>query len=273
MSDRNICKFVVSPSSDWLNAVNFVYETDLNNMRAGRGAGPHCMLLTVQGTGSIRIGEETVGLAPGVLVFLFEGEAASVFPEKDLEYMYISFRGSCAEELFRRFGISRYFRLFRGFEGLIPVWKTALSRTREANIDLAAMSMILYAFSLFEGRDSAGNKVIRQVMDLTEKKFTDPELSVGSIAGMLGYNSKYLSHLFRTHVGISYSGYLRNRRMEYAVFLFEHGLDSVKNVATLSGFRDPLYFSRVFSKSEGISPKQYIQNITNRQKSETQLPE
>jgi AraC-like DNA-binding protein len=42
------------------------------------------------------------------------------------------------------------------------------------------------------------------------------------------------------------------------VSLLEHGIDSVKNVALLSGFSDPLYFSTVFKKDIGISPKEYM---------------
>ena len=46
-------------------------------------------------------------------------------------------------------------------------------------------------------------------------------------------------------------------RVKFAVSLFDHGIDSVKNVAALSGFSDPLYFSSVFKKSIGCSPSDY----------------
>ena len=58
-------------------------------------------------------------------------------------------------------------------------------------------------------------------------------------------------------MGVSYSEYLRTLRIKYAVSLFDHGIDSVKNVALLSGFADPLYFSTVFKKYTGLSPKEY----------------
>jgi two-component system response regulator YesN len=51
--------------------------------------------------------------------------------------------------------------------------------------------------------------------------------------------------------------YLRTLRINHAVFLIDHGIDSVKNVALLSGFSDPLYFSAVFKKHIGMSPKEY----------------
>ena len=58
-------------------------------------------------------------------------------------------------------------------------------------------------------------------------------------------------------MGMSFSEYLRTVRIKHAVMLFEHGLDSVKNVALLSGFSDPLYFSSVFKSEVGISPSEY----------------
>ena len=47
-------------------------------------------------------------------------------------------------------------------------------------------------------------------------------------------------------------------RLKNAIALFDHGLDSIKNVALLSGFSDPLYFSSVFKAEVGRSPKEYI---------------
>ena len=44
----------------------------------------------------------------------------------------------------------------------------------------------------------------------------------------------------------------------------EEGLVSVKNIALLSGFRDPLYFSKVFAETEGISPKNYISDLNSK---------
>ena len=68
----------------------------------------------------------------------------------------------------------------------------------------------------------------------------------------------YLSHLFKQKMNVGFSEYLRTLRINYAITLFDNGLDSIKNVALLSGFSDPLYFSSVFKKTVGKSPKDYI---------------
>ena len=85
------------------------------------------------------------------------------------------------------------------------------------------------------------------------------------VAEKLGYNGKYLSHVFREKTGVRYSEYLRSLRIKYAVSLFEHGIDSVKNVAVLSGFSDAMYFSTVFKESVGVSPKEYRAALFNKE--------
>jgi AraC-like DNA-binding protein len=76
--------------------------------------------------------------------------------------------------------------------------------------------------------------------------------------------------VFREKMGVLYSEYLRSLRLKHAVLLMDHGIDSVKNVALLSGFNDPLYFSTVFRKSTGVSPKEYMAKL---QDSPSDLPD
>ena len=90
--------------------------------------------------------------------------------------------------------------------------------------------------------------------------------SVKEISESLSYSEYYLSHLFKEKMGVNYSEYLKNMRIKYAVSLFDSGVDSVKNVAFLSGFSDPLYFSRVFKKTMGKSPSEYMKNTSDVQK-------
>ena len=65
-------------------------------------------------------------------------------------------------------------------------------------------------------------------------------------------------------MGVSYSEYLRSLRFRYAISLFELGISSVKNVALLSGFSDPLYFSNAFKKEIGLSPKEFIRECAEK---------
>ena len=267
MDKRNICKYISFSSQDLLSVHCFVFETDQEKMKKEYLLKEHRALLVTQGSGVFRFGEIEIPFHSGSLVFGFANEVFSVSSETYCEYMYINFSGARPEELFRRFQITPQNRSFDGFDGLIPLWKDGLARASEQTIDLASEGVLLYTFSRLFADFSETNSIVNKVVEISEQQFADPDLSITSIAETLSYNSKYLSHVFKQKMGMGYSEYLRTLRLKYAVMLLEHGIDSVKNVAILSGFKDPFYFSTVFKKSIGVSPKEYTENLAKKQNS------
>ncbi|MBQ7386782.1 MAG: AraC family transcriptional regulator [Clostridia bacterium] len=263
MRQRNVCKFIPTRSAISLDVHNFVHETDSDVMKNNYVLSHHRAILVCEGTGTVTTDERSIGVSRGTLIFAFAGEIFRADGE-GLQYMYISFTGDRSDELFKRFGIGAATRSYSGFDGIIPLWQESLTRASEENIDLSAESILLYTFSRLSSGAAKTNDIVNKVISLSEECFTERDLSIGTIASELGYNAKYLSHLFKDKIGVTYSEYLRNLRIKYAISLFDHGIDSVKNVALLSGFGDPLYFSSVFKKSVGISPTQYIESNNKR---------
>ena len=254
---KNICKFLPTASQDDIEILCFVYEADPVVMRGMQKLQQHQALLVKQGQGSFFFDGHSIPIVPGQLVFGFRNEQFWVRDEEPCEYMYIRFDGARAESLLHRFGIHPRNRSFEGFESMIPLWQESLSRATDLSIDIAAESMLLYAFSRMAGIPAQQHDLIDKMTQLCEERFNDPALSLASAASELGYNVKYASHLFKERMGIGFTEYLRTRRLQYAMLLFDQGLDSVKNVALLSGFSDPLYFSSVFSRKPGLSPSEY----------------
>lgn len=257
MKNHNICKFISPAQPGGLAVSCFVLESNTEVMQKAALLNEHRVMLIVQGGGEFRFDQMSFPAETGHLIFGFEGEMFSVQAMDECEYMYIHFSGLRAQELFSRFHIHRQNRHFTGFDGLIPLWRESLSRASKQTVDLASESILLYTFSRLTTNDTERNDLVSRIIKLTEEHFTNPELSVGAIAGELSYNAKYISHLFKEKTGIRYSEYLRTLRIKYAVSLLDHGIDSVKNVALLSGFTDPLYFSTLFKKTVGVSPKDY----------------
>ena len=257
MSAKNICKFTTSPFPDMLAVPCFVLESDPKVMATLTKLREHRLFLITQGSGNFVFDQKKIPFRSGALVFGFRGETFVVESAEPSEFMYLDFSGARAEELIHRFGISRKNRSFEGFDGLIPLWRESLSTASGQTIDLAAESILLYTFSRLFSNLPQYDPLISKIVEITEKQFSDPELSVSTLSEQLGYNPKYVSHIFKKKMGVSYSEYLRNLRIKYAVSLFDHGIDSVKNVALLSGFLDPLYFSAVFKKCLGVSPSEY----------------
>ena len=257
MPRKNICKTSTSLISNSFFATRFILETDEATMKNPYTLTENRLCLIAKGKVNLNLSSTDFDLHTGDIIFCFKGEEFFATQTQNCEYMYIDFDGTRATELFKRFGIINSSRVFSGFDGLIPFWHESLSRASAENIDLSAESILLYTFSRLSANKPLGNPIVNKIMELSEEYFKQSDFSINTIADELGYNSKYLSHIFKEKTGATYSEYLRDLRIKYAVSLFNHGLESVKNVAALSGFSDPLYFSTVFKKCVGVTPKEY----------------
>ena len=77
----------------------------------------------------------------------------------------------------------------------------------------------------------------------------------------IGYNKDYVRRLFRDRYGKMPLQFLLSERIEYAKKLLDiYGRQmSIKEIAEMCGFSDPLYFSRMFKRAEGKSPAAFIE--------------
>jgi two-component system response regulator YesN len=82
-------------------------------------------------------------------------------------------------------------------------------------------------------------------------------ISQTMLADNIGISSVYLSKLFKDNLHIGFMEYLNNYRLEKAKVLLKQNNFSNKMVARLCGFNDDAYFSKVFKKAEGMTPKEF----------------
>ena len=136
--------------------------------------------------------------------------------------------------------------------------KENLISSNPLTLDITAEGVMLYTFSKLHTEAHRTERISDKIMKLTKELFSNPSLSITTIGEKLSYNPKYLSHIFKEETKMSYTEYLQITRINYAIMLFENGIDSIKNVSLLSGFNDPFYFSVVFKKHTGVAPKDYI---------------
>ena len=87
--------------------------------------------------------------------------------------------------------------------------------------------------------------------------YTDEIISVPFLSELCGVSEQYLRRLFQAEFGYSPAIYIRLLRLEYAKSLLETNEYSVTDIAMLSGFNSPAYFSREFKKEYGVSPKAF----------------
>lgn len=257
MHSQNIRKFISPNDHGQLTTTAFIYERNTPYMGATGILDTHALYLVCKGSGIFQTTEKRWPISVGTVFFSFADIPFSFESGQDLEFFYIRFRGSRAEELFRRFGITPATCIFDGCEGLLPHWRDNIIRANDENADLLSESLLYYTFSRLKKNAHPSSDLVTFVLSYLDEHFAESTLSLSEIADVAGYHKKYLSSTFKKQFGMGISEYLRVLRVRYAVMLMENGVTSVKNVAALSGFSDPLYFSKVFTEMIGESPSQY----------------
>ena len=82
-------------------------------------------------------------------------------------------------------------------------------------------------------------------------------ISLEEIAGYVGVTPQHFSKVFKKELGINYIDWLTNYRIDVAKELLLEGKEAVKEICYRIGYNDPNYFSRIFKKVVGMTPKEY----------------
>ena len=98
--------------------------------------------------------------------------------------------------------------------------------------------------------------VIRKVVDFLYENYRG-QIGLTDAAEAANVNPAYLSYLFKQEMGIGFSNYLMDLRMECAKDLLRNTNEKIKDVAAMSGMNDYHYFSKAFKKQTGVSPADY----------------
>lgn len=83
------------------------------------------------------------------------------------------------------------------------------------------------------------------------------ELSLETLAGLVHMNPSYLSRLFKKETGKPLTDYIQWKRVEEAKKLLTLTASSLSDIYSRLNFNDQSYFTKVFKKYAGVTPKQY----------------
>ncbi|MBQ8798480.1 MAG: helix-turn-helix transcriptional regulator [Lachnospiraceae bacterium] len=100
------------------------------------------------------------------------------------------------------------------------------------------------------------SKLTKDVIDYI-RLHLEEELSLSYLAEHFNKNASALSHSFSTETGISLTNYIQQERVREAIRLFNTTDFSVSDVSIMVGYQDFSYFSKLFSKQTGMSPRDY----------------
>lgn len=100
------------------------------------------------------------------------------------------------------------------------------------------------------------DQIIQAIKTYLESHFTE-RITLRSLADRFFMSQPHLSAEFRRVFGTSPIDYVLRLRMNHACLLMKNQNLRLANIAEQVGYDDPAYFSRLFKKRLGISPRRY----------------
>jgi len=100
------------------------------------------------------------------------------------------------------------------------------------------------------------NLKVQSALTLISRRLNSPP-TLAACAEELGVSGEYLSRLFKAEMGIGYSRYVMNQRIELAKSVLIESDQTIQRVSVSLGFGNSKYFSAVFRKETGLSPSEY----------------
>lgn len=113
-----------------------------------------------------------------------------------------------------------------------------------------------FSESMFIQSPTKNNDVIQKAASYIAKNFADP-ITLEEVSNYVHLNPAYFSTLFKQSTGSSFKEHLNMVRIEESKRLLANTDYAIIDIATATGFEDQSYFSKVFKKYTGLTPKQY----------------
>ncbi len=106
--------------------------------------------------------------------------------------------------------------------------------------------------------ESGNLKLLNTILRYIEDKLSDPDLSVEELSKHVGMSRGSLYYKLIELTGLSPIEYIRTVKLEKAATLMETSELNVTQIAYITGFGTPSYFTRMFKNKYGVVPSEYL---------------
>lgn len=104
------------------------------------------------------------------------------------------------------------------------------------------------------------SRTVQRVINQVDFHLTEP-LTLSALAELVSVNASYLSSQFKRETGQNLIDFINLKRIQKSLFLLNATELPIRIIAERVGISDENYFSRVFRKVQGRSPREYRKSV------------
>ncbi|MGL4606600.1 MAG: helix-turn-helix domain-containing protein [Eubacteriaceae bacterium] len=110
--------------------------------------------------------------------------------------------------------------------------------------------------NIFSNIYNGDSYLINQAIEHTRTNYMN-KITLQKMSDYLHVSDSYLSKLFKEETGISFTQYLNEIRINRSKDLLQNTKMTIVDIALYVGYEDQSYFTKVFKKITGVTPKKY----------------
>lgn len=141
------------------------------------------------------------------------------------------------------------------------IWETIQMIIDENRTFMERTIDLLRLFEMISNQKSTDTPVVEyskvgaRLVEFVEENYAS-KLPIQSVADYFGYSKQYFCKWFKTETGVTFNEFLNAVRIQHARTYLVGGY-TVEETAEQCGFSDPSYFTKVFKRYAGVTPKAY----------------
>ncbi len=135
-----------------------------------------------------------------------------------------------------------------------------LKPIKELELERVLKNVMAQSAEKTEEEQTESNRMIDSVIADIRNSYTD-DISLTALAAKYNLSTGRLSTLIKESLSMTFSDYIVSLRMQKARELLRDESKSIEQIAELVGYNDYFYFTKVFKKSQGISPSKYRKSL------------
>ncbi|MGN0666532.1 MAG: AraC family transcriptional regulator [Huintestinicola sp.] len=226
----------------------------------------HQFLFTSSGTGMLYVDGKEYRQEKGSVFYLAPGKPHEYYPlNEKWETYWLVFRGEYADELVRNMGFNGFAyaplcdtsRCEKIFRRIYSAAEDPINGGENASVPVYEYILAMREAMLLPSKERTGkSRIVGEAIMYIDKNYMQ-DIAVETLAGLSGVSVQHFCRVFKAETSMRPLEYLAGRRISEAKALLSNTGLEIGKIGEMVGYPDRNYFSMVFRRSEGVSPREY----------------
>lgn len=230
------------------------------------GLSSHQFLFTSSGVGVLYVDGKEYRQEKGSVFYLAPGIPHEYHPlNEDWVTNWLVFRGKHSNELMQNIGFNGFaFSSLCSTERCEKIFRRIYSAAEDPINGGENASVLVYEYILamreamfFPTKETSGkSNIVDEALMYIDRHYMQ-DIAIETLAGLSGVTVQHFCRVFKTETLMRPLEYLARRRISEAKSLLSNTALEIGEIGKMVGYPDRNYFSMVFRRMEGVSPREY----------------